>query len=68
VNEERYRLVANATAKSYKNMAFSKLHYTDQHPGLKLNISVKTLKKTKGFLQRKIMNSAFPSFRIPVKP
>ena len=56
--QEHYRSTANPTAKSYKNMAFSK-HYRDQHPGLKPKLSVKILKKTKGSLQRKITEALY---------
>ena len=56
--QEHYSSAANPTAKSYKNMAFSK-HYKDQHPGLKPNLSVKILKKTKGSLQRKITKALY---------
>ena len=56
--QEHYRSAGNPTAKSYKNMAFSK-HFKDQHPGLKPKLSVKILKKTKGSLQRKFTEALY---------
>jgi hypothetical protein len=42
--QEHYRSAANPTAKSYKDMAFSK-HYKEHHLGQKPKLSVKILKK-----------------------
>ena len=52
--QEHYRSATNPTAKSYKNMAFSK-HYKACHEGQKPKLTVKILKKTKsGSLERKV--------------
>jgi hypothetical protein len=56
--QEHYRSAANPTAKSYKNMAFSK-HYKEHHLGQKPKLSVKILKKTMGSLERKITEALF---------
>jgi hypothetical protein len=42
--QEHYRSAANPTAKSYKNMAFSK-HYKEHHLGQKTKLSVKIILK-----------------------
>ena len=51
--QEHYRAAANPTAKSYKNMAFSK-HYNACHKGEKPGITASILKKTNGSLERKV--------------
>jgi hypothetical protein len=51
--QEHYRSAANPTAKSYKNMAFSK-HYKTCHEGQKPKLSARILEKTSGSLERKI--------------
>ena len=51
--QEHYRSATNPTAKSYKNMAFSK-HYKACHEGQKPKLTVKILKKTSGSLERKV--------------
>ena len=51
--QEHYRSATNPTAKSYKNMAFSKRKAC--HEGQKPKLKVKILKKTKsGSLERKV--------------
>ena len=51
--QEHYRSAANPTAKSYKNMAFSK-HYKTCHEGQTPKLTAKILQKTNGSLERKV--------------